>query len=68
MQITQEVRKRDKKLTDGSIVFEVIIAEVTRSDVAPFLNKNEMVVVDCQDEKNADELVSQLLIAGFAQK
>jgi hypothetical protein len=68
MQTIKSVRKQQNTLTDGSIVFNVIIADSTFGSILEELNGHEMVIVDCQDEKNADELVRQLLIAGFALK
>jgi hypothetical protein len=68
MQTIKSVRKQKNTLTDGSIVFNVIIADSTFGSVLEELNGHEMVIVNCQDEKNADELVRQLLIAGFALK
>jgi len=46
--------------------FNLILAEETRSDDAPFLNSNQMIVVKCIDPDNQSRLLQELLTAGFA--
>ena len=68
MKVIKTVRKQENTLMDGSTVFNVIIAESTSGCTLEEINGHVIIVVNCRDEQNADELLRQLLIANFALK
>jgi hypothetical protein len=55
-QTMKTIKLIEKALTDGSFVYDIVLRE-----------DRETIVLHCQDEKHANRLMDELLIAGCAQ-